>query len=93
MNEPNKHVSGDELRQTLREVGVEIGKLLDQALNLAKDSAGEAKTWASKTVTREAAATGGPIDQIERLGELRDKGFITDAEFQTKKAELLAKIA
>lgn len=92
MNEQQKHVSTDELRQTLRELGTEIGKLLEQALNLAKDSAGEAKSWATKTVSRDTDAAN-PLDQIERLGELRDKGFISDEEFQAKKAELLAKVA
>ena len=91
MNEP-QHTSGDELRQTLREVGNEIGKLLEQAMNLAKDTAGDAKSWASKTVTRDAVAQGTALDQIERLGELRDKGFVTEEEFQAKKAELLAKV-
>ena len=33
-----------------------------------------------------------PIDQIRRLGELRDAGFITHDEFETKKAELLARM-
>jgi hypothetical protein len=29
---------------------------------------------------------------IERLGELRDKGILTDQEFSQKKAELLARV-
>ncbi len=32
------------------------------------------------------------ISQIERLAELRDKGIITDDEFQNKKQELLLKL-
>ena len=31
-------------------------------------------------------------DQIKKLGELRDAGFITNDEFNTKKAELLARL-
>ena len=30
------------------------------------------------------------IAQLERLGELRDKGVLTDAEFESQKARLLA---
>jgi Short C-terminal domain len=30
-----------------------------------------------------------PLDQIERLGSLRDRGLITDEEFESKKRELL----
>jgi hypothetical protein len=32
------------------------------------------------------------LGAIERLGDLHHKGFLTDAEFQTKKAELLAQL-
>ena len=32
------------------------------------------------------------FSQIERLGELRDKGFITADDFDAKKAELLARL-
>jgi hypothetical protein len=31
-------------------------------------------------------------DQIAALASLRDKGFVTDAEFQAKKAELLSRM-
>ena len=39
-------------------------------------------------------ATGPPSipEQIERLGELRSKGLITDAEFEAKKADLLGRM-
>lgn len=42
----------------------------------------------------EPAAAAGPdlIDQIKRLGELHDAGILTDEEFSTKKAELLARM-
>jgi hypothetical protein len=33
-----------------------------------------------------------PLDQIERLGSLRDRGLITDDEFAAKKRELLDRI-
>ncbi|WP_285702379.1 SHOCT domain-containing protein [Microtetraspora sp. NBRC 16547] len=32
------------------------------------------------------------FEALRKLGELRDKGVITDAEFAAKKAELLARI-
>jgi hypothetical protein len=32
---------------------------------------------------------GDPLEKIEKLGELRDKGLITEAEFQIQKARLL----
>jgi hypothetical protein len=33
-----------------------------------------------------------PVDAIRRLGELRDAGLISPAEFEAKRAELLARI-
>ncbi len=33
-----------------------------------------------------------PLGQIERLGKLRDKGLLTDAEFEIKKTEMLSRI-
>lgn len=31
-----------------------------------------------------------PIEQLQRLGALRDQGILTDAEFEAQKAKLLA---
>ena len=35
------------------------------------------------------AAAADPIEQLTRLGELRDKGVLTDEEFAAQKAKLL----
>lgn len=37
-------------------------------------------------------AQGDPIEQLRRLGELRDAGVVTPEEFEAKKAQLLAQI-
>jgi hypothetical protein len=37
-----------------------------------------------------AAPAEDPIAQLEKLGQLRDKGLLTDEEFQAQKAKLLA---
>lgn len=34
--------------------------------------------------------TGVDLDKLKQLGELRDSGVLTDAEFQTQKARILA---
>jgi PH (Pleckstrin Homology) domain-containing protein/putative oligomerization/nucleic acid binding protein len=39
-----------------------------------------------------AAASDDPFTQVERLGELRDKGLISAEEFETKKAEILGRL-
>lgn len=33
-----------------------------------------------------------PLEQIEKLGQLREKGLLSEAEFATQKAELLARL-
>jgi hypothetical protein len=33
-----------------------------------------------------------PLDEIRRLAELRDRGILTDQEFEAKKAELIGRI-
>lgn len=38
------------------------------------------------------AGEGDPVAQIARLGELRDRGYITEAEFQDKKKALMDRI-
>lgn len=45
-----------------------------------------------KKPDREAAAAEDPLAQIEKLAKLKDIGVLTEAEFNLKKAELLAKL-
>ena len=39
---------------------------------------------------REAAGTSSPVDDLAKLNELKERGAISDAEFQQAKAKLLA---
>ena len=39
-----------------------------------------------------AAVAPNPAEQIEQLATLRDQGILTEAEFETKKADLLARM-
>ncbi len=82
--------TGDDLRKSLKDVGQEIARLLEQAGGMVRDAAGDVGRWAGRAVGHEGGES--PLDQIERLGELRDKGFVSDEEFQAKKAEMLKKI-
>jgi hypothetical protein len=38
------------------------------------------------------ARTTDPIEQLRKLGELRDLGIVTEEEFATKKAEILSRL-
>ncbi len=52
-------------------------------------SASRESSAASSTAPVPAAD---PIEQLKRLGELRDAGVVTAEEFETKKAELLSRL-
>jgi hypothetical protein len=84
--------TNDDLRKALKEIGQEIVKLLERAGGMARETAGDMTRWAGNAVGHDSGG-GSALDQIERLGTLRDKGFVTEEEFQAKKAELLKKIA
>ena len=47
-----------------------------------------------RTARRDATPDGGiaPLDMIAKLADLRDKGVITPADYEAKKAELLARL-
>lgn len=38
---------------------------------------------------QQAAASGGPAEELSKLADLREKGVITDEEFQAQKAKVL----
>jgi hypothetical protein len=67
-----------------------LGKLQELANASAQASTPRAKPAAA------AQETGGTPDdiltQIEKLGQLRDKGLVTDEEFQAKKRDLLSRL-
>jgi Short C-terminal domain/Phospholipase_D-nuclease N-terminal len=54
--------------------------------------AAQAQEQAFRQYVQETAATSGTntADQLAKLADLRDKGVITEAEFQTEKAKALA---
>jgi ABC-type multidrug transport system fused ATPase/permease subunit len=54
--------------------------------------AAQAQEQAFRQYVQETAssASGGSADELTKLADLRDKGVITDAEFQAQKAKLLA---
>ncbi len=80
---PPDQLEDEDLNQAMTELNIQSQPLTeeDQAA-LAQDS--------SETVS---AAAGGAessyLEELEKLGELRDKGLITDEEFEAKKKELL----
>jgi hypothetical protein len=70
-------LSDEELQQAMRDLNIKSQDLTDE------DRA------ALQQPEPEAAAETSYLDELERLGQLRDQGIITDEEFQAKKQELL----
>lgn len=52
--------------------------------------AARANEEAFQAYVREVAATDDPVGELSRLAELRDRGLLTEAEFEQQKAKLLA---
>ncbi|ELY30167.1 SHOCT domain-containing protein [Haloferax volcanii] len=49
-------------------------------------------TGDTTTVTSTASTETDPLEQLEKLGELRDNGVLSEEEFEEKKADLLDEI-
>ena len=49
----------------------------------------QAADQAMRAYVRDAAGSGGPADELAKLADLRERGVITDAEFQQSKAKIL----
>jgi hypothetical protein len=50
----------------------------------------QARDQAFQSYVRETAGTGGSVDQLAKLADLRDRGVINDAEFEQQKAKVLS---
>ena len=51
----------------------------------------QARDQAFQAYVRETAgSTGGSVDQLHKLADLRDRGVINDAEFEQQKAKILS---
>jgi membrane protease subunit (stomatin/prohibitin family) len=70
--------------------GVALGQVMAQNLQAGLSGAGNAAASAAATV---AGVKGDDVmGMLEKLGELKAKGILTDDEFSAKKAELLKKL-
>ncbi len=76
--------------------GVALGQVLAQNLQAGLQGAGAGAGAAAAAVAAASQAAGIRPDEVmatlEKLGELRAKGILTDDEFAAKKAELLKKL-
>ena len=94
---PDDNSRDDDLRRAMRDVTQELGRAVEQAGKVMRQAASSAGTWAQKVDIPSMRPAPRPPEPspfalIRELGELRDKGLVTEEEFQAKKAELLAKV-
>jgi hypothetical protein len=78
------HTAHDDLEFKTLEPKAFFDKLLAHLERLRNEPAGGS---VAPAVSAESIT-----DQIKKLGELRDAGFLTNDEFNAKKAELLARL-
>lgn len=50
----------------------------------------QARDQAFQSYVRDTAGSGGSVDQLAKLADLRDRGVINDAEFEQQKAKILS---
>lgn len=98
-------LSEDQLEQALSDLNIDTEELTDAdvaAIEAADAQSADAQSAAAPTAAapqsaapqapaQPAAAAPQPdyITELERLAELRDRGIITDADFEAKKKQLL----
>ena len=79
-----EELTEDELVAAMQELGIQSIELTDDdKAAVAREGSAEAENAAAP------AAEPDYLDELERLGELRDRGIITEEEFQAKKKQLL----
>ena len=81
---PPEELEDEDLNQAMKELNIQSQPLTEEDQAALGQESGEAAA--------PQAAAGGEesyLAELEKLGELRDKGIITDEEFEAKKKELL----
>lgn len=78
-------------REAARDAVRENGDDVEAAGRSARDGKSEPEPE-PEPASASSGGTADPLERIERLAELNEKGVITDAEFEEKKADLLDQI-
>jgi len=80
--QPPDQLEDQDLEQAMQELNIQSAPLTDED---------QAALGADPAPAASAPAAPAPsyLEELEKLGDLRDKGIITDAEFEAKKKELL----
>lgn len=84
-----EELTDEELAQATQQLGIQPEELDDQDVDQVEAS--DAEEDAAYPDDDEPAAAAQPdyIDQLQRLADLRDKGILTDEEFNAQKKQIL----
>lgn len=77
-------------KSEIKTVNKDDGKEMVDAVRHRLSAPTQREPASSATATAPPASD--PIEQLRKLGELRDAGIVTDAEFEAKKADLLGRL-
>lgn len=89
-------LSEEELVAAMEELGIKSIELTDDDQAIIEQQGGQAPPAAAAAPTAPAPAAPAPaepepdyLDELERLADLRDRGIISDEDFEAKKRQLL----
>ena len=85
--QPPDQLEDQDLEQAMQELNIQSAPLTDE--DQAALGAAPAPAAPAPAAPPPASSAPSYLEELEKLGELRDKGIITDAEFEAKKKELL----
>jgi hypothetical protein len=94
---PAEELTDDELTQASQQLGIQPQEMSDEEWDQVEASDAQedaeypddAEPAAAEPAAQPAAAQPDYLDQLQRLGDLRDKGILTDEEFEAKKKQIL----
>jgi hypothetical protein len=86
-----EELTEEELVQAMRDLGIQSIELTDEDKSIVASEPGQGVPAGGPQPGVSAPAEEEPsyLDELERLAGLRDKGILTEEEFQAKKAQLL----
>lgn len=89
----SKKITGETLKIFASGNQAEIGSMMHgQADALVRAFHSTRQPSTSQVTPAAPDAADDPLGQLERLGELRDKGILTNEEFEAKKADILGRL-
>jgi hypothetical protein len=85
-----EELNEEELAQAMRDLGIQSIELDENDQAIIAKQEGQAPAPATPAAAAEVAAPQESyLDELERLADLRDRGIISDDDFEAKKRQLL----